>query len=140
MDNVIFMVVRADDPQLDGFEYDDFEDALKTSGALWRTGVENVVVELDPADDFLNDWEVVYEVYSHIQNLGVRNSCPHLDIVVWPAIHEIRRNRYERPRDRVVRLRRFESGEEALKYHQERIEPNLPVAERTANRERSLGE
>ena len=117
----IFMVVRADDPQLDGFEYDSFNDALRASGALWRRRVANVVVELDPADDFLNDWEVVYEVRSDDYTPGYRDDLS-LAVAVKLIIYHTSMDRFEQPRYRVVRRRRFESIEEMIQSAQSAVQ------------------
>ena len=118
MDNVIFMVVTLTmdhPPQFDGIEYDNFDDALRTAHALWRDRNPNaVVVQLDPNDDFLHDWEIVYEVRSDVGSNRVLTVVPDLVIALLTAIDGLRSKRYERPRHHIVRKRKFESVKEMI--------------------------
>ncbi len=120
MDRTIFMVVTLTmdgPPKFDGIEYDKFDDALRTAHALWRDRNPNaVVVQLDPNDDFLHDWEVVYEVRSDVGSQRVLTVVPDLVIALLTAIDGLRSKRYERPRHHIVRKRKFESVKEMIEF------------------------
>ena len=118
MDRTIFMVVTLTmdgPPKFDGIEYDNFDDALRTAHALWRDRNPNaVVVQLDPNDDFLHDWEVVYEVRSDVGSQRVLTVVPDLVIALLEAIGGLRSNRYESLRRHIVRKRKFQSVKESI--------------------------
>ena len=132
MNNTVFVLVMVDDPELDGIEIGNFEDALRVSGTFWRRGVENVVVELDPADDFLRDDEVVFEVGS--DDAGFYATMVDLPNAVRTAIQGVTHDRFKGPRHRVARRRKYESKEEMLRYRECGVDPDKSAAERAAYR------